>query len=136
MTISCIPSILRYYPIHECVSPFSLCFTLLFVMYRSSPLSMWDTLWNIQPFCDESRLGHIFSMMMFHNGTPVKLHPWSCRISFLNASCFNQTLCWDVSKVTNDTDYYGFPRLSIFDGSLGSFATEPYPECLVMYIVN
>jgi hypothetical protein len=32
-----------------------------------------DTLWNIQPFCDEFRLGHIFSMLMFYNGTPVNL---------------------------------------------------------------
>ena len=66
---------------------------------------------------------------MFYNASSFRSYLSSWNTSsvtdmsymFGQASSFNQTLCWDTSKVINNAD--------MFTGSQGSFTSTPYPNC-------
>ena len=101
-------------------------------------------------------IGHTPSTMIYQNGKPVKLHRWikcfivhspltviypsgilvkfhrwilimfysaSSLIMFYSASSLSQILCWKTTKVMNETN--------MFTRSRGSFASTPYPICLM-----
>lgn len=110
----------------------------------NSVIMMQYMFWNLSSFnCDLSSwdTSRVQNMKrMFYNASKFNsnLSNWNTSQvtlmsgMFFNALSFNQVLCWNTSKLTNDTDsYYGTPGLMIFDGSHGSFAAKPYPQCLL-----